>query len=359
MTQSEIAQKGVIHIHDREVGKQNPVYLVAEISANHHQVFDKAVELVKAAKWAGADAVKFQTYSADTLTIPCDKEYFRIGGGTLWDGRSLYELYQEAHTPWEWLPKLKDVARNEGLDFFSSAFDPSAVDFLETLGVPLHKIASFEIVDIPLIEKMAGTGKPLILSTGMATVDEIQDALNAARAAGAKEILLLKCTSAYPPRPEEIYLETIPDMERRFECPVGLSDHTLGNEVPIAAVSFGACLVEKHVTLSRSTPGPDSAFSLEPQEFKSMVDAIRIVEKAFGSPFYGASPHESKSQIFRRSLFAVEDIKQGAPFTLNNIRSIRPAHGLAPKFFKKILGRKALCDIERGTPLTWDHVGSV
>lgn len=345
-----------MQIGTRRIGPSEPVYIVAELSANHHRDFDRAVELIKAAKGAGADAVKLQTYTPDTLTIRSDRPEFRIGGGTIWDGRTLYDLYGEAYTPWEWQPRLKQVAEEIGLDFFSTAFDPTAVDFLEEMGVPAHKVASFEIVDIPLIEKMARTGKPVIISTGMATLAEIDEAVQAARSAGAGQIALLKCTSAYPASPEEMNLRTIPHMAETFGVPVGISDHTLGIAVPVAAVALGACIVEKHFTLSRDIPSPDSAFSLEPQEFKAMVQAIRETEKALGKVRYGASDKETKSLVFRRSLFVVKDMKAGEIFTEENVRSIRPGHGLPPKFLKDVLGRRASHDITRGTPLRWELI---
>ncbi|MGH9492089.1 MAG: pseudaminic acid synthase, partial [Terriglobales bacterium] len=295
----------------REVGLGCPVYVVAEMSANHNRDFEQALRLVRAAKEAGADALKLQTYTPETITIRSELEHFRIGGRTLWDGRTLYDLYAEACMPWEWQPKLKDEADRLGLDLFSSAFDPTAVDFLETMGVPAHKVASFELVDLPLIEKMARTGKPLILSTGMATLEEIEEALAAARNAGAAQIALLKCTSAYPSPPEEMNLRTIPDLAARFQVPVGLSDHTLGISVPAAAVALGACIIEKHFTLSRSVPGPDSSFSLEPGEFAAMVEAVRSAQRAAGAVHYGVSAQEAKSRAFRRSLFVVEDVKAG------------------------------------------------
>lgn len=345
-----------IEIGDRRVGPFQPVYIVAEISANHDQKFDQAVELIKAAKEAGADAVKFQTYTPDTMTIKSDRPEFRIGGGTLWDGKNLYDLYAEAYTPWEWQPKLKEIAEELGLDFFSTAFDPTSVDFLEEIGVPVHKLASFEIVDILLIEKIARTGKPLIVSTGMATLGEIEEAVRVARNAGATQIALLKCTSAYPSPPEEMNLRTIPHLAESFGVPVGLSDHTLGIAVPVAAVALGACIVEKHFTLSRHIPGPDSAFSLEPHEFKVMVEAIRTAEKALGKVHYGVSEREARSRVFRRSLFIVKDIKVGELFTEENVRSIRPGHGLHPRYLKDVLGRRATRDITAGTPLTWNMV---
>ena len=345
-----------ITIGARRIGPGCPVYVVAEMSANHNQDFDQAVELLKAAKEAGADAVKLQTYTPDTLTIRSDKEYFRIGKGTLWEGKTLYELYSEAYMPWEWQPKLKKIADEIGIDLFSTAFDPTAVDFLEDMGVPVHKVASFEIVDIPLIEKMARTGKPLIISTGMAMLDEIEEAVQAARKAGATQIALLKCTSAYPAPPEEMNLRAIPHLTEAFHVPVGLSDHTLGIAVPVAAVALGACIVEKHFTLSRDIPGPDSAFSLEPHEFKTMVEAIRTAEKALGEVRYEVGEQEAKSRVFRRSLFVVKDMKAGEIFTEENLRSIRPGYGLHPKHLKDVLGRRAIQDIKKGTPLGWNLI---
>ena len=332
------------------------MYVVAEMSANHSRNFEQAVRLVQAAKEAGADAVKLQTYTPDTITLRSDREYFRIGGGTLWDGRTLHDLYAEASMPWEWQPKLKKIADGLGLDLFSSAFDATAVDFLEQIGVPAHKVASFELVDLPLIEKMARTGKPLILSTGMATLEEIEEAVATARTAGASQIALLKCTSAYPSPPEEMDLRAIPDLAQRFQVPVGLSDHTLGISVPVAAVALGACIVEKHFTLSRSVPGPDSTFSLEPGEFKSMVQAARTAERALGKAQYGVHPAEEASRVFRRSLFVVEDTKAGERFTEINLRSIRPGNGLHTRHLREVLGHTATRDIARGTPLSWDMV---
>ena len=348
--------RSVIEIGRRRVGAGEPIYIVAEMSANHNQDFDQAVELLKAAKEAGADAVKLQTYTPDTLTIRSDKEYFRIGKGTLWEGKTLYELYSEAYMPWEWQPKLKKIADEIGIDLFSTAFDPTAVDFLEDMGVPVHKVASFEIVDIPLIEKMARTGKPLIISTGMAMLGEIEEAVQAARKAGATQIALLKCTSAYPAPPEEMNLRAIPHLTEAFHVPVGLSDHTLGIAVPVAAVALGACIVEKHFTLSRDIPGPDSAFSLEPHEFKAMVEAIRTAEKALGEVRYEVGEQEAKSRVFRRSLFVVKDMKAGEIFTEENLRSIRPGYGLHPKHLKDVLGKRAIQDIKKGTPLGWNLI---
>jgi pseudaminic acid synthase len=340
-------------ISSRTIGSCAPTYIVAELSANHNQNFDQAVGIIHAAKDAGADAVKLQTYTADTITLRSDKEYFRIAGGTHWDGRTLHDLYQEAFTPWEWQPKLKAIAENLGLPLFSSAFDDTAVDFLEGMDVPAHKVASCELLDIALIEKMARTGKPLIMSTGMASEDEIAEAVEAARGAGATEIALLKCTSAYPAPAEEANLRTIPELARRFHCPVGLSDHTMGIAVPVAAVALGACIIEKHLCLRRSDGGPDGAFSLEPAEFKAMVEAVRMAEKALGSIQFSPGPREANSCRFRRSLFVVENIKKGDPFTTQNVRSIRPADGIHPRHLPGILGKPAACDVVAGTPLSW------
>jgi N-acetylneuraminate synthase len=347
---------GRFEINGRKIGPEEPVYVIAELSANHNQDFEQAVRIIRAAKDAGADAVKLQTYTADTITIKSDKEFFRIGGGTLWDGRTLHDLYAEAYTPWEWQPRLKRVANELGLDLFSSAFDESAVDFLESMSVPAHKVASFELVDIPLIEKMARTRKPLIMSTGMAALEEIEEAVNAARAAGAEQIALLKCTSAYPAPPEEMNLRSIATLSEKFHVPAGLSDHTMGTAVPAAAVALGACIVEKHLTTSRQLKGPDSAFSLEPQEFREMVDAIRVAHKAMGVAKFHADDSEGRSRMFRRSLFVVNDVKKGEAFTVETVRSIRPAHGLHPRHLPEIVGRLAACDIAKGTPLSWDLV---
>jgi N-acetylneuraminate synthase len=344
-------------INGRLIGPQEPVYIVAEMSANHNQDFEQAVRILHAAKEAGADAVKLQTYTADTITIPCDNEYFQIGKGTIWQGRNLYDLYGEAYTPWDWQPKLKEIADKLSIDSFSSPFDQTAVDFLEEMGVPAYKIASFEIVDLPLIRRVAQTGKPIIMSTGMATLAEIEEAVRTIREAGNNHLALLKCTSSYPAPPEEMNLLTIPHLRRTFEVPVGLSDHTLDIAIPVAAVALGACIVEKHLTLSRTIPGPDSAFSLEPDEFKAMVEAVRSTEKALGEVAYGVSERESHSRIFRRSLFVVQNMKAGEVFTARNVRSIRPGYGLHTRYLDDVIGRHANRDIKRGTPLTLDMLG--
>jgi N-acetylneuraminate synthase len=346
-----------IEIDGRKIGAGFPAYIVAELSANHNQKYDEAVKLIQAAREAGADAVKLQTYTPDTITIQSDRPEFKISGGTLWDGRTLYELYGEAFTPWEWQPKLKKVANDLGMTLFSTPFDKTAVDFLEKMDVPAYKIASLEIVDIPLIQYIAGKGKPIIISTGTATLDEIKEAVKAARKTGASQIALLKCTSAYPALPEEMNLKTIPHLAETFGIPVGLSDHTLGIAVSVAAVALGACMVEKHLTLSRDIPGPDSAFSMEPQELKTMVEAIRTAEKALGQISYEIQAEEAASRVYRRSLYVVRDIKSGEVFTEENVRSIRPANGLHPRYLKDVLGRKAIKDIKRGTPLSREMIG--
>ena len=343
-------------INGRGIGEGHPVYVIAEMSANHNGDYDRAVALVYAAKEAGADAVKLQTYTPDTMTLDSSAPAFTLGPGTIWAGRNLHDLYGEAMTPWEWQPRLKAVADAIGLDLFSSPFDETAVDFLEAMNVPAYKIASFELGDLALIRRAARTGKPLIMSTGMGSLEEIEEALEAARGAGASEIALLKCTSAYPAPAGEMHLRTIPDLARRFGVPVGLSDHTLDLAVPVAAVALGACIIEKHFTLSRDEPGPDSAFSLEPHEFKEMAEAVRTAEQALGSVQYGSGEQESKMRAFRRSLFVVKDVKAGEAFTSENVRSLRPGDGLAPKHLDAVLGRRATRDVGRGTPLGWDAV---
>lgn len=345
-----------IRINGRQIGDGAPAYIVAEMSANHGQDFHQAVGILHAAKAAGADAIKLQTYTPDTLTIDGDSEHFRVGPGTMWEGKTLYGLYEEAFMPWDWQPKLKAIADEIGIDLFSSPFDETAVALLEEMNVPAYKIASFELVDLELIARVARTGKPLILSTGMATFDEVTEAVATARCAGASEIALLKCTSAYPAPPEEMNLRTMADMAQAFQVPIGLSDHTLGTTVPIAAVALGACIVEKHFTLSRQQPSADSAFSLEPGELRQMVEAIRTIEKALGSVRYGTSSEEAKSRVFRRSLFVVRDMKAGDVFSRENLRSIRPGTGLPPKNLRTVIGRRAAADICRGTPLTWSHL---
>ncbi|MCP4361007.1 MAG: pseudaminic acid synthase [Chloroflexi bacterium] len=346
----------MLNIAGHKIGDSHSVYIIAELSANHNQEFKQAVQLVEAAAKAGADAVKLQTYTPDTLTIDCHNDHFQIDQGTLWEGRNLYELYDEAYTPWEWQPKLKEIADELGIDLFSTPFDDTAVDFLEEMDVPAYKIASFEIVDIPLIRCIARTGKPIIMSTGMATLAEIDEAVQTIRDERNNQLALLKCTSAYPAAPEDMNLQTIPHLAAAFSVPVGLSDHTLGITVPVTAVALGACIIEKHFTLSRDVPGPDSAFSLEPHEFKEMVEAVRVAEKALGSIKYQVTKKEQASRVFRRSLFVVQDMKAGDTFTTENIRSIRPGYGLHTRYLSMVLGKQTSRSLERGTPLTWDSI---
>lgn len=341
-------------IAGRQIGPGRPVYIIAELSANHRQHEDVAIEIVHAAHEAGADAVKLQTYTPDTITIASDASSFRAGSGSLWEGTTLHDLYQEAYMPWEWQPRLKVLAESLGMDCFSSPFDPTAVDFLMTMDVPAFKVASFELVDLPLVRRMAETGRPLIMSTGMATEAEIDEAVATARSVGATDIALLKCTSAYPSPPEAVNLRAIPAMAERWGLPVGLSDHTLGDVVAVGAVALGACIVEKHMKLSSDDSSPDSAFSLDKDGFRRMVDAIRIAELALGQPAIGPTAKEEESRRFRRSLFVVADVAAGEPLTETNVRSIRPADGLHTRHYEAVLGRRAAHAIERGTPLSWD-----
>lgn len=345
-----------LKIADRIIGENNPIFIVAELSANHLQKFDLAVETIKAMKEAGADAIKLQTQKPEKITLDSDNEYFQIKQGTLWDGKTLYQLYQEAYTPWEWQPKLKEIAENLGLICFSSPFDKTAVDFLEGMNVPVYKVASFEITDIPFIEYIASKGKPVIISTGIATLCDIEEAVNACKRMGNDQIALLKCTSAYPTPLEDVNLITIPNLAETFKTVVGLSDHTLGISVPIAAVALGAKIIEKHFILDRKLGGPDAAFSLESGEFTTMVKAVRDVEKALGEVSYKLTEKMKKSREFSRSLFAVSDIKAGELLTEENIRSIRPGYGLSPKYIKDILNKKAKTEIKKGTPLRWNLI---
>lgn len=345
-----------MRIGKRDVGAGYPAFVIAELSANHAGDRARAIELVEAAAEAGADAVKVQTFTADTITLDSGAEAFRISAGTVWDGRTLHDLYTEAAMPWEWQPALKEVADRHGVEFFSSPFDPTAVEFLEGLDVPCYKIASAEIVDIGLIRLVAATGKPIIISTGMATLSEIDEAVVAAREAGAQDIVLLKCTSAYPADPAEINLSTIPHMAATFDCPVGLSDHTLGIAVPVAATAFGAVVIEKHMTLRRADGGPDSGFSLEPDDLAEMIRQVRVAELARGRISYDPTEQESATRSLRRSLFVVEDVPAGGAFSEANVRSIRPGNGLHTRHLPQVIGRLANRDVERGTPLSWDLI---
>jgi N-acetylneuraminate synthase len=343
--------KPCIEIAGRRIGPGQPVYVVGKLSANHLHDFSRAETILRAAVEAGADAVKLQTYTPDTLTIACDRPASRIRGGTPWDNTSLYELYQSAYMPWEWQPKLKEIAEALAVPLFSSAFDVTSVEFLSRMGVLAFKVASFEAVDIKLIEAIAKTGKPVLISTGMAEAEEIEEVLRAAKRGGATEIGLFRCNSAYPAPMAGMNLCTIPDMQRRFGVPVGLSDHTIGATAAIAAVAMGASLIEKHITLSRTDGGPDAAFFAEPAEFKAMVQAIRDTEQGLGGVQYGLTADQRKSAMFRRSLWVTEDVRKGDVFTAHNVRSIRPAGGLHTRHLGEILGRRAAHDIERGTPL--------
>jgi len=342
-------------INQSMIGPGHPTYVIAEMSANHRQDLMKAREIVHAAKAAGADAIKLQTYTPDTMTLNCPQSHFQIGPGSIWEGRQLYELYGEAHTPWDWHAELFQLAQEIELDCFSSPFDRTAVDFLETLDPPCYKVASFELIDLPLIQYIAGQGKPIIISTGMGSPHEIAEAVGVVQKYEVP-LCLLKCTSAYPAPPESMNLMTIPDLANRYDVMSGLSDHTLGTEVAVAAVALGARIIEKHFTLDRNQPGPDSSFSLEPDEFKQLVESIRTTELALGAVSYQRSKKEQASLKFRRSLFAVDDIEAGELFTLDNVRAIRPGNGLPPKHIENILGTPALCQLKKGTPLDWAHL---
>ena len=339
-------------IAGRPIGRLYPPYVIAELSANHGGDLDRARAIMAAAKEAGADAVKLQTYTADTLTLDCDRPEFRLSDGP-WAGRSLYDLYREAHTPWAFHGDLFAIGAELGLAVFSTPFDPTAVDLLESLDAPAHKIASFEIVDLPLIRRVAATGKPVILSTGMANLAEIAEAVAAARESGCEQLALLHCVSGYPAPPQDCNLATIPHLAEAFGVTVGLSDHTLGIAVPVAAVALGASLIEKHVTLSRADGGPDAAFSLEPPELAAMIEGVHTAHAALGRVDYTLKGSERGNVTLRRSLYAVADIKAGEPLTEHNIRSIRPGHGLAPKHLPALIGRTAREEIPRGTPLDW------
>ena len=343
-------------IAGRPIGPGHPPYVIAELSGNHNGDLGRALALVDAAAEAGADAIKLQTYTADTITLDSDLPDFVIAKGP-WAGRRMHALYQEAHTPWEWHPALFARARDLGLACFSTPFDPTAIDFLRTLDPPAWKIASFELVDLPLIEHVARTGGPMIMSTGMASLSEIEAAVAAARGAGCRELMLLWCVSGYPTPAEEANLLTLPHLAAAFGLPVGLSDHTMGLAVPVAAVTLGAVAIEKHLTLARADGGPDAGFSLEPAEFEAMARAVREAASALGRVSYEPKPSEAPSRPFRRSLYAVADIAAGEALTEANVRSIRPANGLAPRHLPDVLGRRALVPIARGTPLSWSLIG--
>jgi pseudaminic acid synthase len=343
-----------IFIGGRVISDVSPAFIIAELSCNHLQNYELAEKTIIAMKESGADAVKFQTYTPDTLTLNADSELFRINQGTLWDSKTFYELYGEAYTPWEWQPKLKKLADELGMVCFSSPFDFTAVDFLEKMDVPAYKIASFEITDIPLIEYTASKGRPIIISTGIAHLEDIELAVETVRRAGNEQIILLKCTSAYPASPEEANLLTMPDMADKFGVHIGISDHTHGSIVPVVSVSLGAKVIEKHFILDRKLGGPDSAFSMEPNEFKKMVEDVRTAEASLGKSDYILTPKAENSRNFSRSLFIAEDVKKGEIINEKNLRSVRPGYGLHPKYYKEILGKKAVCDLKKGTPASFD-----
>ena len=347
--------KKEIQIGRKVISENSPTYIVAEMSANHNMDYDRAKQIIKAASEAGADAVKIQTYTADTITIDCKNDMF-MTQSKLWAGMTLYELYQKAYTPWEWQKDLKEYANELGIDFFSSPFDHTAVDFLEDLDVPAYKIASFEINDIPLIRKVAKTGKPIIISTGIAYLEDIELAVRTCREENNDKIILLKCTSAYPTPYEQMNLRVIPNMAQVFECYTGLSDHSLGTETAIASVTLGAKMVEKHITLRRSDGGPDSAFSMEADEFAQMVSQIRNVEKALGRVTYELTPRQIENRSGSRSLFVVKDIKAGEQITTENVRSIRPGNGMHTKYYEDILGKTIKCNLPKGTPMDWKYI---
>ncbi len=347
--------KKEFQIGNRKVGIGHPCFCVAEMSGNHLKDYGRAVEIIHAAKEAGADAIKLQTYTADSLSINCDNEYFQIHGG-LWDGMTEYKLYEEASTPWEWQPKLQEVAQKLGLECFSSPFDFASVDFMKECDMPAVKIASYEINDIPLIRKAAGMHKPMIFATGVAHASDIERALKVCSEEGNDEVMLLKCVSAYPTPYEEINLRMIPTLAETYDCLVGLSDHSMGSVVPVGAAALGIKMVEKHLTLRRSDGGPDGAFSMEPEEFKKMVEDIRIIEKALGESEYGLTETQEKERNGSRSLFVVKDIKAGEKISPENVRSIRPHNGLHTMYYEEIMGKTAVCDIQMGTPLAWDLI---
>lgn len=343
-------------IGNKEIGEGKPVFIIAEMSGNHNQNYETAEKIVRAACEAGADAIKLQTYTPDTMTIDCDKKWFQVEVNEAWQGRTLYDLYKIAYTPWEWQPKLQKVAAEYNIPLFSSAFDETAVDFLEKMNVPVYKVASFEVGDLELLKKIASTKKPVIMSRGMASLEEIQLAYKTLKENGCPEVVILHCVSAYPAPAEEMNLATIKDIKEKLNIPAGLSDHSFGTEAAIAAVIMGAQVIEKHFTIDRKAGGVDAAFSLEPAEFKEMVRQVRSVEKAIGKPNYVSGKKESENVVFKRSLFIIKDTKAGEILSKENVRCIRPGNGLAPKHLNEVLGKKAKQDIERGTPLSWELI---
>lgn len=347
-----------ITIANKNIGLQYPPFIVAEMSGNHNHSLERALQIVEAAAKSGVHAVKLQTYTADTMTIDADnKDFFIDDPGSLWQGKTLYALYQQAYTPWEWHKPIFERCKELGLIAFSTPFDETAVDFLESLNVPCYKIASFENTDIPLLQKVASTGKPVILSTGMASVAELDEAVTTLRAGGCEDIILLKCTSTYPASPEDTNLVTIPHMRELFKCQVGLSDHTMGIGAAVASVALGATFIEKHFTLSRADGGVDSAFSMEPHEMKSLVVETEHAWQALGKITYGPTKREKDSLKYRRSLYIVEDMKAGDEFNKENLRIIRPGYGLSPRFYYELLGKKVNQDVKKGTPFSWELLG--
>ncbi|MDP2709089.1 MAG: pseudaminic acid synthase [bacterium] len=341
----------------RLIGPGQPVFIVAEMSGNHNQDISQAYKIIDAAAAAGVDAVKLQTYTADTMTIDCDNKYFQVNVNDGWKGQTLYSLYKKAHTPWDWQAKLKRYGESKGILVFSTPFDNTAVDFLEKMKVELYKVASFEVVDIPLLEKIGKTKKPVIISRGMATFSEIKLAVKTLKKYGCPQVAILHCVSGYPAKAEEMNLLTISDIAKKFNVVVGLSDHTLDTAaLAIASTALGASVIEKHLTIKRSNGGPDAAFSLEPKELKNLVQSVRLTERAIGRPNYKVTKSETENIIFRRSLFVVKDIKKGEKFSPNNIRSIRPGNGLAPKYYRELIGKSAVKDIKRGMPLNWNLI---
>lgn len=345
-----------MRVGNKEIGAGFPAYVIAEMSANHAGSLTRAKEIIHAAKESGADCIKIQTYTPDTMTIDCDNDYFKISEGT-WDGENLYHLYEKAYTPWEWQQELKEEAEKAGIDFLSTPFDKTSVDFLEELGVECYKIASFELVDLPLISYIAAKGKPIIMSTGMSTLGEIEQAVQTIKNAGNSQFALLRCASAYPAITDDMNIKTMQNMEQIFQVPVGLSDHSMGSVGAVTAVALGAKIVEKHFCLDRSIVNPDCSFSMNPVEFTQMVKDIRQAERAIGTVKYGVSKQEESNIVFRRSIFCVQDIKEGEKLTEENVRVIRPGYGLEPKYYPQVLGQRALRDIKRGTPLRLEWIG--
>lgn len=344
-----------MRINGRNIGDGNPCYVIAEMSGNHAGSIENAKEIIHAAKESGADCIKIQTYTADTITMNCHNKYFQIEKGT-WEGENLYSLYGKAYTPWEWQAELFETATKAGLDFFSTPFDRTATDFLEEIGMQFYKIASFELVDIPLIKYVAGKGKPIIMSTGMGSLGEIEEAVKVIKEHNCP-LALLKCSSAYPAIPDSMNLKTIPNMKEVFQVPVGLSDHSMGSVAAVTAVALGANIIEKHFCLSREIENPDSSFSMEPEEFKNMVRDIRDAERAMGKVCYQVTESEMQNRTFRKSIFVSKDIKRGEKLTKENIRVIRPSYGLEPKYYEQVLGMTALEDLEAGTPLNFKIIG--